>query len=35
MKYTVVWKPRAEQNLTDLWMQAKDRNAVAHAVHQI
>lgn len=35
MKYTVVWKPRAEQELAELWMQAADRDIVGHAAQQI
>jgi plasmid stabilization system protein ParE len=35
MKYTVVWKPRAEKELAELWLGAVDKNIVAHAVHQI
>ena len=35
MKFTVVWKPRAENELTELWIAASDKNLVAHAAHQI
>jgi mRNA-degrading endonuclease RelE of RelBE toxin-antitoxin system len=35
MTYTVTWKPRADRELAELWLQAPDRNLVAHAVHQI
>jgi hypothetical protein len=31
MKYTVVWTPPALDQLTRLWLQASDRNAVAEA----
>ncbi len=29
MKYTVIWKPEAEQELADLWVKADDRNVIA------
>jgi hypothetical protein len=35
MRYTVTWKPRADQELAEIWLQAPNRNLVAHAVHQI
>jgi hypothetical protein len=35
MKYTVVWKPAAEQELAALWNAATDRNALTAAAHQI
>lgn len=35
MKYTVVWKPKAEQQLADLWNQASDRNAITKAANLI
>lgn len=35
MRYTVIWKPAAEQELADLWMNAEDRNAIAEAADQI
>ena len=28
MKFTVVWKPAAERQLTDIWLEATDRNTV-------
>jgi hypothetical protein len=31
MKYTVVWRPKAEARLAELWMAAADRNEVAQA----
>jgi hypothetical protein len=35
MKYTVVWKPDAEDDLARLWNSAPDRGAVAWAADQI
>jgi hypothetical protein len=35
MKYTVVWRPSAEQDLTDLWLTAPDRNQIAEAADTI
>jgi hypothetical protein len=35
MKYTVVWKPEAEEELARLWTGAGDRGAVAAAADQI
>lgn len=35
MSFTVVWKPRAEQNLADLWTRAPDRAALTRAVDSI
>jgi mRNA-degrading endonuclease RelE of RelBE toxin-antitoxin system len=31
MNYTVLWTPSAERDLTDLWLQATDREAVRSA----
>jgi hypothetical protein len=31
MKYTVIWKPSAEEELARLWVNALDRQAVATA----
>ncbi len=35
MRYTVIWKPPAEQELADLWMNAEDRNVITDAADQI
>ena len=35
MKYTVLWVPKAEQELARIWMEAKDRKAVTTAAHSI
>jgi hypothetical protein len=35
MKYTVVWRPRAEARLAELWLAATDRAQVAHAADEI
>ena len=35
MKYTVVWVGTAEQALTEIWLAAKDRNAVSAAAQSI
>ena len=35
MKYTVVWKPAAERLLMEIWMRAKDRDAVAQAADSL
>ncbi len=35
MKYTVVWKPHAEQELAAIWNEATDRNALTAAAHQL
>jgi plasmid stabilization system protein ParE len=35
MKYTVVWKPAAEQELASIWTNATDRQAVTAAAHRI
>jgi plasmid stabilization system protein ParE len=35
MKYTVLWRPLAEQQLARLWTEALDRDAVAAAADKI
>lgn len=35
MKYTVIWKPRAEADLANIWLTAKDRFAVTQATAEI
>jgi hypothetical protein len=35
MRLTVIWSPIAEDQLTELWLNATDRNAVTAAQHQI
>lgn len=35
MRFTVIWSPVAEDQLTELWLHATDRNAVTRAQHQI
>jgi hypothetical protein len=35
MRYTVVWRPDAEQRLADLWMAAPDRAVVTRAANRI
>jgi mRNA-degrading endonuclease RelE of RelBE toxin-antitoxin system len=35
MKYTVVWLPSAEDRLTRLWLDAKDRQAVTESADRI
>ncbi len=35
MKYTVLWTPQAERQLAALWMDAKHRDAITRAAHQI
>ena len=35
MKYTVLWIPQAERQLAALWIDAKHRDAVTQAAHQI
>ena len=32
-RYTVVWLESALEELTDLWINARDRNAVAASAH--
>jgi len=35
MKHTVIWVPKAEQNLATLWMDAADRPIVTEAANEI
>jgi mRNA-degrading endonuclease RelE of RelBE toxin-antitoxin system len=35
MKYTVDWLPAAEQELTELWLSAADRDAITRASHRM
>jgi plasmid stabilization system protein ParE len=35
VKYTVTWKPSAKDRLTEIWMTAPDRSAVASAANTI
>jgi hypothetical protein len=35
MRFTVVWSLIAEDQLTELWLNATDRNAVTVAQHQV
>jgi len=35
MRYTVLWRPSAEQNLAEIWTKAVDRGAVARAADAI
>ena len=35
MKYTVLWTPHAESQLTDIWLNARDQKTVSSAVNQI
>lgn len=35
MKFTVVWKPAAERQLADIWLDAADRNDVTTASEEI
>jgi hypothetical protein len=35
MNYTVLWKPAAQQELAQLWINAADRNALAAAADLI
>ena len=35
MKYTVVWKPAAERDLAQLWLEAENRHAVTAAARRI
>ncbi len=35
MNYTVTYKPSAEQELADIWMNAPNRQAVTEAAHRI
>jgi hypothetical protein len=35
MRYTVVWTPDAQDQLTTVWLQATDRRAVTQAAHRV
>lgn len=35
MKYTVLWKPSAEQRLAQIWLAAVDRRAITAASHRV
>jgi hypothetical protein len=35
MKYSVIWRPVAEQRLAELWLDASDRNDVAAAADKL
>ena len=35
MTFTVLWKPTAERELTQLWLAAADRQAIAEAADRI
>ena len=35
MNYTVTWKPAAQDELTELWLEAADRSDVTSAAHRI
>lgn len=35
MKFTVVWKPAAERQLADIWLEATDRNSVTAATEAL
>jgi hypothetical protein len=35
MKYTVVWSPRAEDALAEIWVRASNRQAIAAAANFI
>lgn len=35
MTWTVVWHPAVADKLAELWMEARDRNAVTQAVNRI
>ncbi len=35
MKFTVIWKPRADEQLTSIWMNVSDRQAVTAAANEI
>jgi mRNA-degrading endonuclease RelE of RelBE toxin-antitoxin system len=34
-RYTVVWAPDAEDELADLWIEARDRNALTRATNLV
>lgn len=35
MKYTVLWTPPAENELTEIWLEAPDRNAITQSSFEI
>lgn len=35
MRFTVVWKPTATEELASIWMQAQDRLSITDAAHHI
>jgi hypothetical protein len=35
MKWTVLWKPDAERDLGELWMNADDKKAITNAANRI
>jgi plasmid stabilization system protein ParE len=35
MRYTVLWKPAAEQELASIWMNASDRDNITAAANRI
>jgi plasmid stabilization system protein ParE len=35
MKYTVVWRPTAEDELAEIWLHCPDRRAVTNAAHRL
>jgi len=35
MTFTVIWKPTAEQSLTETWLKAADRQSIANAADAI
>ena len=35
MKWTVLWKPRAETDLTNLWLNGSDKAAITAAANRL
>ena len=35
MKYTVVWKPRAQDQLAEIWLAAPNRSDVSNAANEL
>lgn len=35
MRYTVKWRPKAENILADIWTAAQDRQAIANAANEV
>lgn len=35
MSYTVIWKPKAEQDLAQIWLSASDQNQVTNAANKM